>query len=92
MDQAEFATDVMFKDRQTLVDSYSSLVAYSMKHFSAVDVLRFLGRKPHGNLKGEVTTDLKGRPEGQRVKHRLERNSLEMYDKSSVSEGGNDDK
>lgn len=51
-----------------------------MTAFRAEDVLRFLGRKPHGNFQGEVTTALKRRPEGYRVKHTLERNSLKMYD------------
>jgi hypothetical protein len=51
---------------------------------SAEDVLRYLGRKLHGNLRGEVLTDLKKRPEGFRVKHTMKRNSVKMYDKLSV--------
>lgn len=35
-------------------------------------------------LLGEVTTDLKRRLEGRRVKHRMKRNSIKMYDKDSV--------
>jgi len=31
-----------------------------------------------------VSTDLKRRPEGRRVKHRMKRNSIKMYDKGSV--------
>jgi hypothetical protein len=48
------------------------------------NVLCFLGRKLHGNFRGQVTTDLKKRPEGWRVKHTIKCNSLKMYDKNSV--------
>jgi hypothetical protein len=79
-DQAEYATDVMFRDRASLQALFPSLVELSMTTFSAEDVLRFLGRKLHGNFKGEVTTDLKRRPEGRRVKHKAQRNAIKMYD------------
>jgi hypothetical protein len=35
----------------------------------------------HGQYAGEIVSDLKRRPEGVRVKHRVEANSLKMYDK-----------
>jgi len=50
-------------------------------------MLRFLGKKlpmhggVHGNFEGEVITDLKTRPEGMRLKHTLNHNSLKMYNK-----------
>ena len=34
-----------------------------------------------GRFEKELTSDLRQRPEGMRVKHRLGRNSLKMYDK-----------
>ncbi len=50
--------------------------------------MRFLGRKTpttggrvQGNFKGEVISDLKHRPEGIRVKHSVNGNSVKMYDK-----------
>jgi hypothetical protein len=55
-----------------------------MQAFGADDVMRFLGRKLHGNFQGEVITDMKRRPEGLRVKHRMKRNSLKMYDKWNI--------
>lgn len=79
-DQCEFATDVLFRDRTALEALCPALMELSMTAFSADDVLRFLGRKPHGNFQGEVTTDLKRRPEGYRVKHTMKRNSLKLYD------------
>ena len=84
IDQCEYATDVMFKDRKTLKELYPELVSHSMHAFGADDVMRFLGRKLHGNFQGEVTTDVKRRPEGVRVRHRMKRNSLKMYDKWSI--------
>jgi hypothetical protein len=43
-------------------------------------LLRFLGRKLHGNFQGQVTTDRKKRPQGCRVKHRMKGNSIKWYD------------
>src|SRR5262249_33081805 len=47
--------------------------------------MSFLGRKGHGKFEGEVVTDhddRRGRWPGCRVKHRLKRNWLKMYDKA----------
>lgn len=84
IDQCEYATDVMFKSRKSLKELYPELVSYSVRAFGADDVMRFLGRKLHGNFQGEVITDMKRRPEGIRVRHRMKRNSLKMYDKWSI--------
>jgi len=84
VDQAEYATDVMFRNRAGLQAVYPDLIQGATAAFGPEDVLRFLGRKLNANLKGEVTTDLKRRPEGWRIKHRMKRNSIKMYDKASV--------
>jgi hypothetical protein len=80
--QSERATDIMFRSPGDL-----ALVYHSVATFSSPDVLRFLGRNipqegiiPH-SFTGEVVTDLKRRPEGIRVKHRVKSNSIKMYDK-----------
>lgn len=58
-----------------------------MTALASPDVMRFLGKKlpkhggVNGHFKGEVVTDLKTRPEGLRIKHRLNHNSIKMYDK-----------
>ena len=67
LDQAEVATDVMFCDRRSLTAVLPDLMRHASLNMSSVDVLRFLGRKPHPSLKAEVMTDTKGRPEGWRV-------------------------
>jgi hypothetical protein len=59
-----------------------------MTTFGSRDVMRFLGRTrlPQGagvdsRFQGEVVSDLRQRPEGVRIKHRLNANSIKMYDK-----------
>ena len=84
LDQGEYATDVMFKDRQSLTEIYPELVEHALVNFNASDVMAFLGRKLTGNFQGEIITDTKKRQQGVRIKHRMKENSLKMYDKWSV--------
>ncbi len=79
--QAEWATDVMFHKPEDLAEIYPPLVQHAITQFSSSDVMRFLGRRLHGNFKGEVVSDYKNRPEGVRVKHRVNSNSIKIYDK-----------
>lgn len=80
-DQAEFATDVLFKSREHLQPLYRRLLEQATLVFSAEDILGFLGKKLPGNLLAEVNTDCKKRQQGYRVKHRYAGNWLKMYDK-----------
>lgn len=80
--QTEWATDVVFKDPKTLATIYPALVRHAMEHFKSEDVMRFLGKKAHGNFTGELVTSFKDRPEGVRVKHWVRGNSVKMYDKA----------
>jgi hypothetical protein len=79
--QSEWATDLLFRDPRSLAAIYPALVRHAMGHFQSPDVLRFLERKAHGNFTGELTTSFKNRPEGVRVKHWAQGNSIKMYDK-----------
>jgi hypothetical protein len=87
VDQAEWATDVMFKDPASLAAVYPGLVRHAMLNLSSDDVLRFLGKKVpasgrvHRGITAEVASDLKDRIEGVRVKHRVGVNSVKAYDK-----------
>jgi len=81
MDQAEYATDVLFGDRSALAGLYPRLVEHARACLSAEDVLKFLGRKLDGNFRGEVQTHVGRRVEGVRVKHSMKSNKLKMYDK-----------
>lgn len=86
--ESEWATDVGFHGGVQLQRIFPSLVEHGMLHFCSSDVMRFLGHpttaqgQVHGNFKGEITTDLKRRTEGARVKHRVDQNSVKMYDKA----------
>jgi hypothetical protein len=79
--QGEWATDVMFKDAAALRAIYPNLVQHAIRHFDSQHVLRFLGRRTNARFNGEVTSELKHRPEGICVKHWVEENSIKMYDK-----------
>jgi hypothetical protein len=81
--QTEWATDLLFKTPQALAGIYPALVRHAMAHFASPDVMRFLGRKAHGNFTGELVTSFKDRPEGVRVKHWVHGNSIKMYDKAA---------
>lgn len=80
--QTEWATDLLFRDPRTLAELYPALVRHAMLHFKSPDVMRFLGRKAHGNFTGELVTSFKDRAEGVRVKHWARGNSIKMYDKA----------
>jgi len=85
--ESEYATDVMFKSPAALARLYPALVQQGIQHFGSTDVLRFLGHKTqangrvHGNHQGEVLSSLKRRPEGLRLKHQANGNSIKLYDK-----------
>ena len=79
--QSEWATDVMFRDPESLASLYSALVRYSMSDLHCDDIFRFLGKKLHGNFEGEALTKLRRRLEGICVKFMIDSNWLKMYDK-----------
>ncbi len=85
--QSEWATDVMFKGPRLLAGLYPRLIRQGMQTLGSRDVLRFLGkrvpegRNAHPAFVGQVLSDLKDRPEGMRVKHAVNGNSVKMYDK-----------
>lgn len=84
LSQAEYATDVMFKDRQSLMDIYPELIDQALLNFQPKNIMIFLGRKLCGRFKGEVVSSKIHRPQGFRIKHRMKKNSIKMYDKFSV--------
>ena len=87
VDQSEWASDVMFTSSEALAGLYPRLIHHGMQHLSSTDVMRFLGQRlpthqgPHGKFTGEVVSDLKTRPEGMGVRHRVNFNSIKMYNK-----------
>jgi hypothetical protein len=86
LEESEWATDVMFRDGRELSQLYGPLIRHGMESLGSRDVLRFLGHKVPAwglspRLALEVTSDLKARPEGIRLKHRVGANAVKMYNK-----------
>jgi hypothetical protein len=79
--QGEYATDVMFRTPQALAEVYPGLCRHAVEQFSSPQVLRFLGRRTSPRFNGEVCSTQERRVEGVCVKHRVEENSIKMYDK-----------
>jgi hypothetical protein len=85
--ESEWASDVLFRSSAALTELYGRLIHHGMTTHSSREVMRFLGRSVpaqggiHRGFKGQVVSDLKARPEGIRIKHRVDRNSIKMYNK-----------
>ena len=85
--ESEWATDVMFRKPGDLSALYPHLIRHATMHLGSREVMRFLGRRLPAagriptRFSGEVVSDLRERPEGLRIKHRLNANSIKMYDK-----------
>lgn len=87
IDESEWATDIAFRTPEALAKLYPTLLRYGIETFGSRDVLRFLGHKVSiqgrlpPRLRKEVISDWRERREGMRIKHRVGRNTLKMYDK-----------
>jgi hypothetical protein len=79
--QSEWATDILFKSCASLAQVYPNLVRSAISVFSSKDVMRFLGKRLNRNFQGEVVSHYGERPEGVRLKHTVNRNSVKVYDK-----------
>ena len=82
--QTEYATDVRFRDPKTLAALYPQWLHHGIRTFASADVLRYLGYRCPANFRGQVTSTLKRRPEGVRLKHMVNGNSLKIYDKEGA--------
>jgi len=82
VDQAEFATDLLFQSPGVLTGLYHKLLQFASVTFTPKDILGFLGRKWDRRFDGDVQTEVKSdRLLGTRIKHRMTKNWLKMYDK-----------
>lgn len=85
--QSESATDVVFRPGE-LRRLEPLFLRHAILSFSSPDVMRFLGRRVllSGTLPArfadEVVSDLKRRVEGERIKHRIDKNSVKAYGKA----------
>jgi hypothetical protein len=84
IDQAEYATDIMFRDPASLKPLYQNLLKHALHCLGAEDVMTFLGRKLHSNFAGQLVNYMKKRWPGARIKHRMKENWIKMYDKHGM--------
>lgn len=84
VDQAEYSTDVVFKDAAALAPLYGELLRQATLSFGAEEVMGFLGRKLAPQFQGQLQTHSTRRAPGARIKHRMKENWIKMYNKDGV--------
>jgi hypothetical protein len=92
--QTEQASDIVFRQADDLNRLMPLLVRHSLLNFYSPDVMRYFGRKVNqsgaipAHFSGSLESDLKRRQEGERVKFRMNSNSVKFYDKAKNEMGG----
>lgn len=81
--QAEYATDIVFKDQKYLQSIYSELVTTAIHTVKPDNIATFLGHKVDPRYQGEIGNNYNIRIEGSRIKHTMGKSSIKMYDKYS---------
>jgi len=81
--QAEYATDVVFREQEDLQQIYSELLATAIHTVKPDNIATFLGHKLDPRYEGEVGNNYHVRIEGSRIKHTMGSVSIKMYDKFS---------
>lgn len=80
--QAEFATDLVFKQPDDLCAFYPHLLETLIHAVKPADIATFLGRKLNGNYQDEMGNRLgTARCLGTRIKHTMGAVSIKLYDK-----------
>jgi hypothetical protein len=79
--QAEYATDILFKNRESLAAIYENLTRTAIHTVKPEKVATFLGRKLSPLYLQELGNDFSTRTEGTCVKHHMGPASIKMYDK-----------
>src|SRR6185503_9987738 len=83
----EWATDVLFRHRADVLPIAKRLAAASLRLHGPAEVMRFLGRTaradglPRSSFSGEIQSDARLFEEGLRIKHRINANSVKMYNR-----------
>jgi len=82
--QAEYATDLVFKQQATLQAIYPHLLETLIQAVKPADIATFLGRKLHGHYQGEMGNRFNVRLLGSRIKHQMGPVTIKMYDKLQI--------
>ena len=81
LDQAEYATDIVFRRQADLQAIYGQLIRTAIHTVKPDDIATFLGKKLNGNYQDEMGNRYNVRTEGTRVRHSMGMASIKMYDK-----------
>jgi hypothetical protein len=82
--QAEYATDIIFRNQAALQRFYPQLVETLIQAVKPADIATFLGRKLHSNYQDEMGNRFNRRWLGTRIKHTMGPVTIKMYDKFSL--------
>lgn len=84
LSECEYSTDIIHDSRESVDEYFKSLVENAFYTFKCNDVMSFFGRKLKDTgfqFQGEITSDLRKRNQGFRLKHKMKSNQIKMYDK-----------
>src|SRR5438270_10737708 len=81
LDQAEYATDIVFRRQADLQPLYAQLTRTAIHAVKPDNIATFLGKKLHGNYQDEMGNRYNIRIEGPRIKHTMGPISIKLYDK-----------
>jgi len=90
--QSEWATDIVFRQREHLQRLMPALISHGMLSFHSRDVLRFFGKRTTKagripmNFHGELQTSCKQYEQGERVKFWMDGNAAKFYDKAYAAD------
>jgi hypothetical protein len=81
LDEAEYATDIVFGRQADLQAIYGNLIRTAIHTVKPDDIATFLGKKLNGNYQDEMGNRYNVRIEGTRVRYSMGMASIKMYDK-----------
>jgi hypothetical protein len=79
--QAEYATDIVFKNREGLAPVYEELVRTLSHAVKPDNIAMFLGKRLDPRYDGELGGKFSTRIEGHSIRHFMGKNGIKMYDK-----------
>lgn len=79
--QVEYATDIIFKDSETLKPVYDNIIKTAMHTVTPEDIANFLGKRFSVLFEGEAGSKYNKRILGTRIKHQMGEISVKIYDK-----------
>jgi len=79
--EAEYSTDIIFKNEEILKPIYEELVKVAIHTVKPDSIATFLGQKLHPRYQGELGNNYNVRIEGSKLKHTMGEVSIKIYDK-----------